>query len=62
MFLRYAFLYGKGLCFPPYLCVCGVEVGGWLVERENAAVEAERLCQGEANDQASQHLWGRWDR
>lgn len=35
-----------------------VQVGGGLVQRQNAAVEAEGLGQGQANDEAGEHLRG----
>ena len=33
-----------------------VQVGGGLVERDDAAVGAERLCEGEADDEGGEHL------
>ena len=39
------------------LRVGGVKVGGGLVQGQDAAVEAERLGQGQADDEARQDLW-----
>jgi hypothetical protein len=40
---------------PPTL----IQVGGRLIQRQDPTVEAERLGQGQADDQAGQHLAGR---